>query len=97
MVQEEAFLRGLWTVPAGAPDFYDARNAYLGVRWIGPARGYIDPVKEIVASIKGLENNILTHADVVAEQGRDGQEVAEIRAAERARDLRLGLAEEEAA
>jgi lambda family phage portal protein len=97
MVQEEAFLRGLWTIPAGAPDFYDAQHAYLGTRWIGPARGYIDPVKEIVASIKGMEANILTHADVVAEQGGDGQEVAEIRAAERRRDLELGLAEEEEA
>ncbi|NDV20010.1 phage portal protein [Pseudodesulfovibrio sp. JC047] len=97
MVQEEAWLRGMWEMPSGAPDFYDARHAYLGTRWIGPARGYIDPVKEIVASIKGLENNIITHADVVAEQGGDGQEVAEIRAAEIKRDRDLGLAPEEAA
>ncbi|WP_243546392.1 phage portal protein [Pseudodesulfovibrio tunisiensis] len=91
MVQEEAYLRGLWSVPAGAPDFYDDPFAYLGVRWIGPARGYIDPVKEILAYVKGLENNIFTHADVVAEQGGDGQEVAETRARERRRDRDLGL------
>ena len=47
--------------------------------------------------MKLMENNIVTHADVVAEQGGDGQEVAEIRAAERQRDLDLGLAEEVAA
>jgi hypothetical protein len=37
-------------LPKGAPDFYDARSDWAACRWIGPGRGWIDPVKEVQAS-----------------------------------------------
>jgi hypothetical protein len=33
-------------LPAGAPDFVDARAAYSRARWMGPGRGWVDPVAE---------------------------------------------------
>ncbi|MGE4553963.1 MAG: phage portal protein, partial [Desulfovibrionaceae bacterium] len=94
MVQEEAWLRGLWTTPAGAPDFYDAMADYLPVRWIGPARGYVDPVKEIQAYIKGLDAGLFTYADAVAEQGADWEETMEQCGREARRRRQLGLTDD---
>jgi lambda family phage portal protein len=45
-VMEEAFDRGYVAIPKGLPDFWDLPGAYLRGRWIGPGRGYVDPVKE---------------------------------------------------
>ena len=72
MVLEEAWLRDELVLPAGGPkDFYSAMAEYCEVSWIGPARGHVDPVKEMDANIKGLENNIFTLADLAAEHGKD--------------------------
>jgi lambda family phage portal protein len=49
-VIEEAFDRGHIKPPKGAPDFDDVPAAYLASRWIGPGRGYVDPVKEAQGS-----------------------------------------------
>jgi len=83
MVLEEAWLLGLLDLPASAPDFYDARAEYCQAEWIGPARGYVDPVKEMTADIAGIEAGIMTMADVVAERGGDWEQVVAQRARER--------------
>jgi lambda family phage portal protein len=57
-VIEEAFDKGYITAPAGAPDFWDVPGAYLCARWIGPSRGYVDPVKEAQAA--GIRMDQLT-------------------------------------
>ena len=44
---EEAIDTGRIRVPAGAPEFRDARDAYIPAEWIGPGRGWVDPEKEI--------------------------------------------------
>lgn len=49
MVMEEAWLRGLLTVPTGAPSLYESpriARAWLACIWTRPPRGQIDPVKE---------------------------------------------------
>lgn len=85
MVQEEAWLRGMIQLPSGAPDFYDALPAYTSATWVGPARGYVDPVKEIVATTKALDARLCTHADVIAERGGDIEEVWDQREGEETR------------
>jgi lambda family phage portal protein len=72
---EEAFDRGYIQVPKGAPDFYDAVDAYAEARWIGPKRGYIDPTKEILAAAARIEAGISTLEDECAEQGKYWEEV----------------------
>lgn len=88
---EEAFDRGYLTAPAGAPDFYDAIDAYAEAKWIGPGRGYIDPTKEIDAAAARIEAGISTLEDECADQGKDWEEVLEQRARELAREAELGL------
>lgn len=71
---EEAFDKGHLLTPAGAPDFWDMPEAYVGARWIGPGRGYVDPVKEAEAAalrMEGLTSNLEIEN---AEQGLDWEE-----------------------
>lgn len=58
-----------------APDFYENRAAYLRCRWIGPGRGYADPLKEPQASVYKIQNGLSTREDECAEQGKDWREV----------------------
>jgi len=95
LVQEEAFLLGLWTIPKGAPDIYlngGLHPAWFSARWIGPKRGYVDPVKEIQANVVALNAGLTTYADLIAEQGQDWEETWEQRALEEEVKREHGLA-----
>ena len=74
MVMEEAFLRGMFELPKGAPGFYEARTFWCNADWIGPSRGFVDPVKEITATILALQNRLMTYGEAWAETGRDFDE-----------------------
>lgn len=91
MVQEEAYLRGYLRLPPNAPDFYTARLLWCNTKWIGPARGYIDPTKEISANISAINARLMSRAEAIAERGGDYDEVVEQIAAEEARLDELGL------
>ena len=88
---EEAFDSGFIVPPPGAPDFYDAIEAYAKARWIGPGRGYVDPTKEILAAAARIEAGVSTLEDECADQGKDWEEVLEQAAFEKARKIELGL------
>lgn len=88
---EEAFDIGTIEVPAGAPDFYDAIDAWSECRWIGPGRGYIDPTKEIDAAAARIVAGLSTLEDECAEDGKDWEEVMEQTARENAKREQLGL------
>ncbi len=85
MVMEEAFLRGRLPVPEKT-DFYAHRHAICRARWIPPKKGHVDPLKEINANIRGLEQDIVTLSDVAGEMGGDWE--SKIRQRGRERDLR---------
>lgn len=74
-VIEEAFDRGYIVAPAGAPDFWQAPGAYLGARWIGPPRGYVDPTKEAEAAGIRMGNFTSTLEKEAADQGFDFEDV----------------------
>ena len=74
-----------------AADFYTNRFAYTRAKWIGPGRGWIDPVKEAQAAQIRMDAGISTLEDECAEQGLDWEEVLEQRARERSRMEELGL------
>jgi len=90
-VVEEAIGRGLVRLPAGAPRFREARGAYCRARWIGPGRGYVDPVKEAQGAQARIDMMISTLEDEAAELGRDWEDIIEQRAREQARLAELGL------
>ncbi|MCW2276368.1 phage portal protein [Rhodoblastus acidophilus] len=71
---EEAFDKGYVVAPEGAPDFWGMPEAYASVRWIGPGRGYVDPVKEAEGAalrMEGLTSNLETEC---ADQSIDWEE-----------------------
>lgn len=88
---EEAIVMGRITLPEGSPDFYEYRSAYCAASFVGPARGYVDPLKEAQASKERLANGISTLEDENAEQGRDYRDTIEQRAREKAELKALGL------
>ncbi len=71
---EEAFDRGYIKPPPGCPDFWDMPGAYLKARWIGPGRGYVDPVKEAQGASLRMGALISTLEDENADMGRDLEE-----------------------
>lgn len=87
---EEAVNLGL----VEAPDFYENRAAYTRCRWIGPGRGWIDPMKEADAAKVRMDSGLSTLEAECAEQGLDWEEVLEQRATEQARMKALGLVPE---
>lgn len=85
---EEAVNAGL----VDAPDFYENRAAYCRAKWIGPGRGFIDPVKEIEAAKMRIEAGISTLEKECAElEGTDWEETLEQRAREIDRMKELGI------
>ena len=84
---EEAVNAGL----IDAPDYYANAPYYLRAKWIGPGRGWIDPVKEAEAAQIRMATMISTLEAECAEQGLDWNEVLEQRALETARLKQLGL------
>ena len=89
---EEAIDNGTVVLPAGAPDFYDAIDAYVEGQWRGPGRGHIDPTKEIAAAAARIEAGISTLEKECAEyDGSDWEETLEQQAREASRLNDLGL------
>jgi lambda family phage portal protein len=74
-----------------APGFYENRAAWTRARWIGPGRGWIDPLKEAQAAELRMDIMVSTLEDECAEQGKDWEEVLEQRAIEQTRLKKLGL------
>ena len=73
---EEAMAENDLPLPDGAPDYMEARHAYSRCRWMGPGRGWIDPVSEKQGAVLGLDAGLSTLEDEVAENsGADWEEV----------------------
>jgi lambda family phage portal protein len=84
---EEAINKGI----IDAPDFYEKRHAWTRVKWIGPGRGWVDPVKEAKAAHLSMQVGLSTLEDECAAQGLDWEEVLEQLAREKAKITELGL------
>jgi lambda family phage portal protein len=79
-------------LPKGAPDYMECRVGYSRAKWMGPGRGYVDPVKEKQGSILGMDAGLSTLEDECAElSGSDWREVVERRAVEINKFKELGL------
>ena len=74
-----------------APGFYGNKALWTRCKWIGPGRGWIDPVKEAQASKIRMEIGLSTLEDECAIQGLDWEEVLEQRAREQTKMQELGL------
>lgn len=89
---EEIHSLGGVPLPDGAPDFLEARTAYSRAQWMGPGRGWVDPVAEKKGAILGLDAGMSTLEMEVAENvGEDYETLLEQRALEVAKLKELGL------
>lgn len=71
---EESFASDKYSLPAGAPKFINARGAYGRARWIGPGKGWVDPVAEKEGAWLGMEIGLSTLEDESADQGADWED-----------------------
>jgi lambda family phage portal protein len=79
----EAFDLGLLPLPRNVIPFRDAMTAYARCRWLGPGRGWIDPVKERQGSVLGMDACLSTMEDELADNsGKEVEEVLDQRARE---------------
>lgn len=70
-------------LPADAPDFLAARAAYTRAQWMGPGRGWVDPVAEKKGAILAMESGMSTLEIEVAENvGEDFEDILDQRARE---------------
>ena len=91
MIILEAWARGLLpNVDLLGPE----RSAWLQARWVAPAQGYVDPTKEVKANLEAISGHLTTYSDVIAEQGKDWEEVFEQEAREAELREELGLDEQ---
>ena len=91
-VIEEALDRGMIRQPAGCPDLYDNPAGWLAGHWIGPGRGWVDPVKEAQAAQLRIETGLSTlEAETIESTGGDWEANLGQRAAEREAFAALGL------
>lgn len=80
---EEVFEQNVLPLPSGAPDFMEARAAYARCAWIGPGRGWVDPVKEPTGALLKVGGALssLTH-EAAENSGMDLEEILDQRALE---------------
>ena len=62
-------------LPAGAPDFIECGGAYARAKWIGPARGWTNPVDEVKGAVLGMDAALMDYDELCAEQGFDGDDM----------------------
>ncbi|QFT47821.1 Phage portal protein, lambda family [Roseivivax sp. THAF40] len=64
---EEQVMDGHIALPRGAPDFYTFWPAYARAKWIGPGKGFVDPVKEAQAAAMRVALGLSTLEEEAAE------------------------------
>lgn len=94
---DEAIALGRIEVPPGAPGLFEAPAGWLSATWLGPPRGYIDPVKEAQAAQIRIETMTSTLEAECAEQGRDVEDVLDDLVWEQEEIARRGLTRASAA
>jgi lambda family phage portal protein len=84
---EEAINKNMIEVP----NFYQNKALWTRCKWIGPGRGWIDPVKEAQASQLRMAIGLSSLEDECAVQGLDWEEILEQRKREQDKLDELGL------
>ncbi|MDA8230158.1 MAG: phage portal protein [Magnetospirillum sp.] len=89
---EEVFEVDDLPLPAGAPGYIECRAEYGRCRWLGPGRGWVDPVAEKQGAVLGMDAGLSTLESEVAENvGEDWEEILEQRKIEIDRFAELGI------
>jgi lambda family phage portal protein len=62
-------------LPSGAPEFMECAAAYARAKWIGPARGWTNPVDEVKGAVLGMDAALMDYDELCAEQGIDADDM----------------------
>jgi len=77
---EECFATDDLPLPKNAPEFNQFRQAYARAQWLGPGRGWVDPIAEKQAAVLGMQAGLTTLEREAAEyEGEDWEELLEQR------------------
>lgn len=90
-VLTEAFARG----DLAAPGFLERLPLWTRARWKGPAQTWIDPQKEVDATLNSIAGNLSTLADECAARNLHWEDVLEQRAEEEKRKKELGIVDKD--
>jgi lambda family phage portal protein len=91
---EEAHEVDDFPMPKGGdiPDFIECRSAFGRARWLGPGRGWVDPVAEKQGAVLGMDAGLSTLESEAAEHvGEDYEDLLDQRAIEVEGFKRRGL------
>jgi lambda family phage portal protein len=88
---EELIETGKIKLPDGAPEFWQASDAYSNAMWRGAGKPTSDPLKSAQADILELNNGLSTLEAKLGERGLDFEEVVAQRKAEREQLEAAGL------
>ncbi len=80
---EEQIETGRIKIPAGAPEFWEAADAYANAMWRGKGKPTSDPLKTAQADILELNNGLATLEEKLGERGHDLEDHIAQRKAER--------------
>jgi lambda family phage portal protein len=72
---EEAMEMDEPPLPAGAPSFEECGGAYSRAQWIGPPRGWTNPVDEVKGAVLGMDAALMDYDQLCAEQGLDADDM----------------------
>jgi lambda family phage portal protein len=88
---EESCETGRIQLPKGAPEFWQAKDAYTNAVWRGEGKPVADPLKAAQADILEIENGLSTLEAALGVRGYDLEEVIAQRKAERDQLVAAGL------
>ena len=74
-----------------APDFFERIDDWCRCIWVGPGWQWVDPSKEVTATIESMKGNLTTLADECSSRGLDWEDVLAQRAREVEVAKELGL------
>ncbi len=80
-----------------AKDFDRDPDAYLAADWLPPKWDWVDPLKDARAEIEQIKAGLKSRSQSIAERGYDIEEVDATIAADKAREMKLGLSFETSA
>lgn len=88
---EEAMEMDDLPLPKGAPDFIECAEAYARAKWIGPPRGWTNPVDEVKGAVLGMDAALMDYEQLCAEQGIDADDMIAARKATIRRFAEAGI------
>jgi lambda family phage portal protein len=88
---EEQVETGAIKLPDGAPEFWEAKDAYVNAIWRGKGKPTSDPFKTAQADALELELGLTTYEQKLGERGLDFEEVIAQRASEKKQMEAAGL------